>query len=1327
MFAIHSLWAFCDEGSLKADIGEMKNLEEFRASTNDIFGILPEEITQLSNLVTLDLSGNMLSGDIPNEFQRIDSLRYLHLQGQRAFGGFNGPLPAFEESPHLHDLDLSQNSLTGDIPENFLETVRKSQNRTDYAYPRIDLSHNKITGELPANWDDFVGLFVDVAANQITGIPDVLCDDDYEFENFLIGQLTENKCDAILCRPGYYSDVGRQTDVNVTCFECPEGTTSLYYGSIECESDSGERAILTRIHELIFTHASEDEYWGTATPICSWFGLKCKDEDSIDGITEVTLESNALMSSEDNIEEVSQLFFSLPSLESISLRGNDVPLVFQKIGNATKLKTLHLSKTGLKSIDGITAAADTLTSLHLTDNNLKGSLISDFLELKKLEELYFSFNEISGTLAGIKALTNLREFYAFKNHMTGEIPVELASLEHLEYFIVGQNKFEGQLPVELNDLVKLKDFSVYYQESEKGLGGQILDFASAMFLEKLDIEGNKFSGKIPNTLLGGLDNDYKASQATIELRFAANDFTGALPPELGSINNLFLDITGNKIEGPIPEAFCSQDLWMEGLVGQLGSCEAIACPEDTYSESGRRSKSDETCLPCADGEVAPFLGSYSCRDVDSEITILQAIYKGTNGSKWENDMNWNNLTTPICSWYGVTCEGGKDDNHTVTKLNLSNNNLKGTILPTVFELPGLKNLNVKDNHVFMTFDKIGEAKKLQNLYISNIDIGNVDGLGNAPALKELHLTNNDLTGPLPDEIFDLHATLESLYIAHNSFSGPLSPKFGQMKKLKELYAYGNDFTGKIPVEIAKLDNLETFVLAENLLSGSLSEEFSSMKSLKLFSAFRRLKAGPKLHGPLPTFKNVPQLEGLYLDHNKFSGSIADTFLESSLNVDLVTLGHNVLTGDVPTSLASFNSLQLQLEGNRITGLNEKFCSLDEWMNGVVADYGCDAILCPPHTFNQAGRQNSTESNCQACDGDTADTTPYYGSLTCDIDIEEKEILQMLYKATGGDEWYNNNEWTNPEADVCDYYGIQCGDGKNVLGIRLGANNLKGTPPREIFLLKHLHVIWLHSNPIDFKFDGIAQAKNLVELRLDGTGLSDVTGVGKAENLVKLDLNYNKISGKFPAEIVKMESLETLSLTDNKLTGELPASFDSDLTTLRLGSNGFSGPLKSYDKMEYLRHLDLSDNNIEGIIPFNFLELAPSRKPIEVDLSSNKLVGGIPPPLDDRFDNLVIYLRDNKFSKLSTEFCDEDNKDWNFKDIQLFGCNGLMCPPGTANYNGRQNSEDNPCLPCKSNEAYYGQITCDGLPLGVSPSSRMTISIAVKFVSVLAMGSWLVWV
>jgi hypothetical protein len=80
-----------------------------------------------------------MSGEIPNELEEITPLRILHLNGQRDFGGFTGTLPNFNTSLHLHEIDLSKNSLTGSIPSSFLEAVRKSGSHDDYAYDDIDL------------------------------------------------------------------------------------------------------------------------------------------------------------------------------------------------------------------------------------------------------------------------------------------------------------------------------------------------------------------------------------------------------------------------------------------------------------------------------------------------------------------------------------------------------------------------------------------------------------------------------------------------------------------------------------------------------------------------------------------------------------------------------------------------------------------------------------------------------------------------------------------------------------------------------------------------------------------------------------------------------------------------------------------------------------------------------------------------------------------------------------------------------------------------------------------------------------------------------------
>lgn len=81
----------------------------------------------------------------------------------------------------------------------------------------------------------------------------------------------------------------------------------------------------------------------------------------------------------------------------------------------------------------------------------------------------------------------------------------------------------------------------------------------------------------------------------------------------------------------------------------------------------------------------------------------------------------------------------------------------------IFKLPALTTLNLKQNSIHMTFDAINDAKNLELMYISDIDIGSIEGIGKAPALKELHLTANGITGKIPSDFFELADTMEYLY------------------------------------------------------------------------------------------------------------------------------------------------------------------------------------------------------------------------------------------------------------------------------------------------------------------------------------------------------------------------------------------------------------------------------------------------------------------------------------------------------------------------------------------------------------------------------------
>jgi Leucine-rich repeat (LRR) protein len=258
---------------------------------------------------------------------------------------------------------------------------------------------------------------------------------------------------------------------------------------MKCQSVSEERKTLLRLYDLIFTGASVKTYWTTDNPICTWHGITCSGDDSDEeGVIEINLESNSLAS--DNMDEVSELFFGLPNLKVLNIRGNKLPLKLDSIGSAKNLELLQLSATGLKTISGISAASN-LKEFHITENEIKGPFPSEILTLTLLEKLYISFNEINGTLpTQIGTLSNLKELFAYTNAMTGTIPTQLGNLVQLERLVLGQNNFKGTLPTQLNNLSNLKELSFYHEESNGELNGKLLSFSKFTHIESLDLEGN---------------------------------------------------------------------------------------------------------------------------------------------------------------------------------------------------------------------------------------------------------------------------------------------------------------------------------------------------------------------------------------------------------------------------------------------------------------------------------------------------------------------------------------------------------------------------------------------------------------------------------------------------------------------------------------------------------------------------------------------------------------------------------------------------------------------------------------------------------------------
>ncbi|KAH7516779.1 hypothetical protein FEM48_Zijuj10G0170900 [Ziziphus jujuba var. spinosa] len=173
-----------------------------------------------------------------------------------------------------------------------------------------------------------------------------------------------------------------------------------------------------------------------------------------------------------------------------------------------------------------------------------------------------------------------------------------------------------------------------------------------------------------------------------------------------------------------------------------------------------------------------------------------ALYALRRAVKDPNNVlqSWDPTLVDPCTWFHVTC----DSDSRVTRLDLGNANLTGSLVP-----------------------ELGKLQRLQYL--------------------ELYM--NNLAGPIPNELGGLKSLL-SLDLYHNNLTGSIPPSLSKLSNLKFLRLNSNRLTGRIPRQLTKLGNLKIFDVSDNDLCGTIP----TMGSFSKLSE-ESFKNNPRLEGP----------------------------------------------------------------------------------------------------------------------------------------------------------------------------------------------------------------------------------------------------------------------------------------------------------------------------------------------------------------------------------------------------------------------------------------------------------------------------------------------
>ena len=227
---------------------------------------------------------------------------------------------------------------------------------------------------------------------------------------------------------------------------------------------------------------------------------------------------------------------------------------------------------------------------------------------------------------------------------------------------------------------------------------------------------------------------------------------------------------------------------------------------------------------------------------------------------------------------------------------------------------------------------------------------------------------------------------------------------------------------------------------------------------------------------------------------------------------------------------------------------------------------------------------------------------------------DREVLEALYHATGGPDWFFSTNWLSDEP-LSEWHGVYTDEQGRVDELILRRNNLNGPIPPELSRLTGLLNLELHwnrlSGPIPPELGG---STSLLFLNLFDNELSGPIPpeLGQLTNLRVLQLDRNQLTGPIPPELGQLTALSAmLGLGDNQLTGPIPPELGrlTNLERLQLQENQLSGPIPpELGQLANLTSLILFDNRLSGPIS---PELGQLTRLTGLWLTGNQLTGPIP--------------------------------------------------------------------------------------------------------------------
>lgn len=499
------------------------------------------------------------------------------------------------------------------------------------------------------------------------------------------------------------------------------------------------------------------------------------------------------------------------------------------------------------------------------------------------------------------------------NNLSGTIPESISQLVDLETLDLGGDQIYGTIPSSIGLMRKLKLLSLSYCDFE----GSLPDiFSEESNLQFLDLSYNALEGTVPIS--------FKKLKDILIINLSNNKLYGKLtdwmtPKQLNQI--ITLDLRTNMFSGSIPSE--TNLTSMKGL----------------YLSSNNFDKTIPDIFYHATNFSFLFLSNnFLIGTLPSSITNSKVSYLLVDDNLLDGKIN-------TYDWSVMTL---------LTELSLSTNYLTGPF-PQTLCFPGYDKFMVNLGFNFLTGTLAYETcqqtlyRRIQYLILQgNFFTGplhEILDISNVHRLEGLSLSNNELTGTIPSELFPRLPALIVLSLGSNCLSGTLPNEICVASYLWGISVEGGStssncqvpiidipslgmnafvtrksITGTIPACLFGLQTIRSIYLSGNRLTGTLPD----INSSSLFNASLSYNA---LTGTIPTSWYGKDLALIDLSYNKLSGTFPEnseiSFNQNDIN-EIISLQVNRLSGTIPTSFNAPSVDVTMLKGNMFScGWNKR--------------------------------------------------------------------------------------------------------------------------------------------------------------------------------------------------------------------------------------------------------------------------------------------------------------------------------------------------------------------------------------------------------------------